>query len=210
MAVVGRQGLAVHLVRKDHVVQRLGGGQGAADAAEGDAVGDHLAVEAAREHVDGFGAQSGAAQHVKEAGAAPAGLADHAEGPGGAADLLALLGGEVAAAVAGALQEGGAGDGGQGAQFVEGEAERAAGEAVAVDGELPGGRVDARGVGVVADEEVAGRGEVAGAGEGGEAGLGVGAAHGEHVGGERTVRATGHERATRAQQSGRGDVAHVR
>ncbi|KIX70553.1 hypothetical protein SF12_20695, partial [Streptomyces sp. MBRL 601] len=64
MAVVGRQGLAVHLVRQDHVVQCLGDGHRAADAAERDAVGDHLVVEAAREHVDGVGAKAGAAQHV--------------------------------------------------------------------------------------------------------------------------------------------------
>jgi hypothetical protein len=104
VAVVGWQGLAVHLVREQDAGEGLADRHRAADRAEVDAAGDVVRVEADRLHVDSVAAEAGQSEHGRQPYAPPAGDADGAQPPRRARDGLALLGGVVAAAIAGALE----------------------------------------------------------------------------------------------------------
>ena len=75
--MVGRELLAVHLEREQHVVERLVDRQRAADVA----VAAHGRVEALGHHVDGVAAHAGALEQRRERDAAPAREADRAQPP---------------------------------------------------------------------------------------------------------------------------------
>ena len=101
--MVGKQRLAVHAPREDRVVERLADRERTPDRAVVDAAGDVVRIEAGRLDRDGVGDDADLLEHVAEPDALPHDGADRAELPGGAGGRRALLAGEEAAPVAGAL-----------------------------------------------------------------------------------------------------------
>ncbi len=183
--VVGRQRTPVHLVGEQHVVQRLRHRQRTPHPAQVHPVRHHLVVQPARQDVDRAPGHARQPQDVRQPRPAPVPDTDRAQGPGRAGDRLALLRGVEVPAVARALDEQRPLDRPQGAQPLVRELHRAAREPVAPHLQPPRTGVDARGGGVVADEEPVDRGEPARAPQRGEVRLRVRPPDGEKLGRQR-------------------------
>ncbi|MCW2813968.1 MAG: hypothetical protein JWN84_1423 [Nocardioides sp.] len=179
-AVVGQQVLAVGSPGQDRVVERLGDRERPADAAVVGAAAHEPVVQAGGLEGDRSGRDAEPTQHVAQPDALPRDRADRTELPCRAADLLSLLGGEEAAAVAGALVHRGVPDVRQRLEVSQAQRERVGltarrPEPVAEHAQAVGRRVDDGGGSVVAHEQVGLRRQVAPGVDGVPAHLRVGA-----------------------------------
>ena len=124
--VVGRQRFSIHLIRQDHVVQRLGYGDRPPHPPVADRGHDEVRIKPGRHDVHRLAGDPRPLQDDGQRDAAPGRHPDRAQPPGRAGHRLALLGSKEAPAVARALDRADHGAGPQVQQVLVAEPHRPA------------------------------------------------------------------------------------